>query len=268
MQNIISINLAVPSSVVTIQWLAFARLSVKSLLIPPSTMALLSKCHGGSVLDRRESFFLLGGDCLIQRSTNSLVRSFSDQATCVVPSIVETIGVSAFERQSLGFALFGIDFPDSSRLMRIEKRAFLYAKLVLFTLPQNLEFVGPKAFDECPLRSLTITPGNCPFEMRDGFLVGIPDQRLIRYCGQEHDIIIPNDILILGNYSLADCSRLTSISFAAGSTLKAIEYCVILNTDLPSFEILASVERIDGSAFWWMHYSDDNSGGKQLPLSD
>jgi hypothetical protein len=134
-------------------------------------------------------------------------------------------------------------------LSRIEKKAFFWSTLASLTLPRNVEFVDGRAFDECHLQSLKIAERNRHFEMRGGFLIGIPDQRLVRYFGPDNDIIIPNDILILGKYCLATCSNVTSISFADGSKLNTIEHCAIFDTELSSFEIPASVERIDGSAF-------------------
>jgi hypothetical protein len=85
--------------------------------------------------------------------------------------------------------------------------------------------------------------------MQNDFLVGIPEQRLIRYFGSDNDITIPRDIVILGKYCLSECSSLTSVSFADGSKLKEIEHCAIFGTDLSMFHIPASVERICGSAF-------------------
>jgi hypothetical protein len=147
------------------------------------------------------------------------------------------------------FSVFAIEFRDDSRLIRIDKKAFAWSGLVSLTLPQSLEFVDGRAFDGCHVQSVKIAAGNRHLEMRDGFLVGIIDQRLIRYFGPNHDVKVPNDILILGKYCFFNCSNLTSISFGAGCNLKSIEHCAILNTDLASFEIPASVERISGSAF-------------------
>jgi hypothetical protein len=95
----------------------------------------------------------------------------------------------------------------------------------------------------------SIAAGNGHFQMRGGFLVRIPDQRLLRYFGSDNDIIISNEYLIFGKYCVAGCPNLTSISFADGSRLKEIEHCAIFNTELSSFQIPASVERINGSAF-------------------
>jgi hypothetical protein len=244
---IVSIAFAAPSSVHTIRRLAFGNMSLKSLQIPASVRKIYGSAFRDVLaaafsIDDENPYFYVEGDYLIERSTNRLVHFFSNQPKCPVPSTVHIIGTAAFERNSLGFSVFRIEFPDSSRLMRLEKRAFSWSKLVSLTLPENLEFIDGRAFHECNLQSLKIAAGNRHFEMRADFLVGIPDQRLICYFGPDHDLIIPNDILILGRYSLSSCSTFRSISFADGSQLREIEHCAICDTDLPSFQIPASVE--------------------------
>jgi hypothetical protein len=251
---IISIDFALPSSVVAIRGLAFTGRSLKSIRIPSSVRRIDGSAFRDVMaeafsIDEANPYFRRDQNCLIERSRNTLVHCFSNQPKCVVPSTVEIIGVSVFGRNPVGFSLCQIEFADTSRLMRVEKRAFVRAKLMSLTLPQNVEFVDGRAFNECRLQSLKIAEGNRHFEMRGCFLVGVPDQRLIRYFGLDADIIIPNDILILGKYCLSGFFDLTSLSFADQSKLREIEHCALFDTEVPSLEIPASVKRIDGSAF-------------------
>jgi hypothetical protein len=249
-----SIDFAAPSSVTAIHRYAFADLSIASLRVPPSVRHIHRSAIRGVMaeaiaIDEANPYFYLEGECVIERGTHRLVQCLSRRPQFVVPSTIQIIGAGAFAQSGIGLSITAIHFQENSQLRRIEKCAFQWSGLVSLTLPSDLEFLNGRTFSECDLHSLTIASGNRHFEMRGGFLVKVPQQRLIRYFGRDHDIIIPNDIVSLGEYCLFNCSNLTSISFEAGSHLSEIEHCAILHTDLPTFRIPASVSKIHGSAF-------------------
>jgi hypothetical protein len=142
-----------------------------------------------------------------------------------------------------------IDFPQNSRLTAIKKFAFAASGIVRLTLPAGLESLDGSAFEDSDIHMVNIAPGNPHFEMRGEFLVGVRDQRLVRYFGTDSEVIVPREIAILGACCLSSCKNILSISFAEGSELKEIERDAMRETDLAFFRIPASVEKIHGSAF-------------------
>jgi hypothetical protein len=200
-------------------------------------------------IDAHNPYFRVDQDCLIELGTQKLVHCFNRRPKFAIPSNVEVIGRGAFFELGVGLSVFAVDFPANSRAVRIEAYAFQRSGLVALTLPKDVAFIDARAFDDCHFHSFGIASGNRRFEMRSGFLVQVPEQRIIRYFGPDHDIVVPDDILILGPFCFGNCSNCTSISFGDGSNLNEIEHCAMVATQLLSFRIPALVSKIHGSAF-------------------
>jgi hypothetical protein len=133
-------------------------------------------------------------------------------------------------------------------LLRIEKYAFCFSGLISLTIPTKTEFIDGSAFEDTFIINLAIAPGNRRFEMRDSFLVQIPEQRLARYFGTDIDVVVPADIRVFGRSCFSRCSHLTSIVCGDDSELREIEHRAMFDIDVP-FHIPASVQTINGSAF-------------------
>jgi hypothetical protein len=250
--GVISIDFCDESSVVTIAKAACIGLrSLKFIRIPATVRkihpsALLNLPLAAFDIDKADPCFSLHEDCLIERATNRLIHSFSGQPKLLVPSAIQIIGKYSLWYSDL--PLYTLDFPEDSQLLKIEKMAFASSALVSLTLPAGVEFIDGSAFEGTSIINLEIAPGNRHFVMQDRFLVGVPEQRLIRYFGVEEDVIVPDSIAILGRSCFSRCSHLTSISLSNRSELKEIDHRALMGVDLP-FRIPASVEKINGSAF-------------------
>jgi hypothetical protein len=239
-------------SVTKLRSFAFRLSSLKSFLLPATVRKIAGTAFYDVPLrafsiDDANPYFCMQGDCLIDRSTDKLICVFCPGPRLTVPSRVKIIGDGALRRSDL--PIFTVECPDDSQLLRIEKWAFTAAGVVFLTLPQSIEFICGSAFTECRILKITIAPGNPHFDMRGDFLIQIPEQRLIRYFGAEEDVVVPSNIGILGSFCFAHCSAITSITFAEGSQLKAIEHDALRCLDLFTFRIPPLVERIHGSAF-------------------
>ena len=71
----------------------------------------------------------------------------SVSGTLIIPNNITTIGTSAFQSLGVGSALPpAVGFESGSRLTAIEQQAFEFGTLRDFSLPENLETIGQRAF--------------------------------------------------------------------------------------------------------------------------
>jgi hypothetical protein len=75
----------------------------------------------------------------------SLLRSFGDAYTVVIPPQIEVIGCNAFARSESR----NVQFESGSRLREIEREAFFCAKLKQFAVPSSVEIIGDQCFKFC-----------------------------------------------------------------------------------------------------------------------
>lgn len=133
-------------------------------------------------------------------------------------SALESVGDYAFNGAA---ALTKIEFPGT--LKTIGKRAFLRSALTSVTIPASVESVGEWAFRWCD--KLTAFTMEAPEEGAETHYTSI------------------------GDYAVADCAALESVSFTENLTLLG-EYALSRDVKLTSVSIPASVSGIGSCAFY------------------
>jgi hypothetical protein len=212
--DVISVEFADPRSVHAIERASSAAASLKSFRLPVG----VRRVHGLAFYDvRLEAFsvnadhphFRFDGGLLIERGTDRAVCCSSRRPVRSVPSSVRILGKWPF-----GFCTASrsaVTFSRDSRLASIERFVFASAGVVWLTLPRELESVDGSAFEDSQLHTVAVGAGNAHFEMRDGFLVGVRDRRLVRYFGRESDVVVPREIAVLGPSCFSRCPNIASI---------------------------------------------------------
>jgi hypothetical protein len=145
--------------------------------------------------------------------------------------------------------LSSIAFESDSELTRIESEAFAYSTLTSITIPRNVEFLDVSAFFCTSKISISIDPDNLHFAVRSNFVFDSSLTRLIRYFGQESDVIIPSYVEVLCSSCFSHFHSISSISFEKGSTLARIEYRAFAHSSLCWIDGPGSIRFIAEDAF-------------------
>lgn len=149
-----------------------------------------------------------------------------------IPNSVTSIGESAF---AYCRNLTSITIPTS--VTNIEEWTFgECTSLASITLYPGLKTIGPAAFRNCAISTLTI-PNS----------VEVIDNYAFTNCANLETIIIPNSVLTIGQGAFSDCTKLTNVSIPNSIiTLGGFDGC----TGLTSITIPESVKEITNLAFY------------------
>jgi hypothetical protein len=164
-----------------------------------------------------------------------------------VPESVEIIGAHCFEDCS---NMERIEFEGSSRLKRISELSFAGCNLHSMTIPALTEEIDGSAFVNCPWISIRMAPGNLHFKVEGNFLVTSSGKEIVRYFGQDREIVVDKQVRVVQKSCFEGCAHLHKVSFAVGSKLERICEAALRNCQsLSIIEIPASVTIIEDSSF-------------------
>ena len=184
----------------------------------------------GIVLEEGNSEYYLEGNCLIEKSTKTLITGFNNST---IPSDIKIIGDTAFIGCS---GLTSISLPSS--LTGIGNYAFRDCDgLTSISLPSSLTSIGEWAFYSCDGLTGEINLGECTsltsigrsaFSGCDGLtgelnlgectsLTSIGSNAFER-CSGLTSISLPSSLTSIGIYAFQRCSALESVVFPEGST--------------------------------------------------
>ena len=178
------------------------------------------------------------------------------------PASVKTIGESAF---SNAIELSSVIFAEDSQLEIIGDNAFGATQITSFTIPASVTEISRNAFIYSSLTAITVHENNANFSSQDGILYNKNKTTLIftpeRLSGtitipagvetigqsafENSDITsvgIPASVKNIDYTAFANCTNLTSVTFAPNSQLTTIGVRAFQNsTAITSIEIPASV---------------------------
>jgi hypothetical protein len=212
-------------------------------VIIPSTVVVLGKmsfawcwslesviCESGSRLERiEESAF-----------------SHSGLTSIVIPSSVVVVGKSCW---SLCSSLESLIFESGSRLERIEESVFAWTRLRSMEIPPCVTFIDGSAFLAPSLTSISISPDNTAFRVREGALEDFEGSTIYRYFGTCHSVVVPSSVVVLGRTSFFHCDVLESVIFESDSRLERIEERAFAWSGLKSIAIPSSVVVLGKESF-------------------
>jgi hypothetical protein len=224
--------------------------ALKAIFIPASVRKIDGSCFANSGICsikadssnfRTEHNFLLD-------SMGGLVRYFGSESRVTIPRSVLALRRYCFSSCE---QLRQLLFEPESGLTDLEAWVFdRCTNLELIDLPASLVNVDGTTFADAKIAKISVAPGNPHLRILGDCLVDITRARLICYFGSSSVIVLSRAIEILGNYSLAYCHNLSSLTFEPGSKLIRIERAALVaNPLLQSIVIPASVTSIVGNVF-------------------
>jgi hypothetical protein len=143
-----------------------------------------------------------------------------------------------------------ITFEEPSVLKRIDRRAFMCCKLHSITIPAATQEIDGSAFLNCPLHEVRVSPENHHFRVRGTFLVTHNGSEIVRYFGQDREVLVGKEVKVLGKSCFEGCHHIDGVIFAKGSGLQRIDAAALRGcTSLTAIAIPASVQIIQEASF-------------------
>jgi hypothetical protein len=156
----------------------------------------------------------------------------------LIPSSVFVLGNWSFRECN---SLESVIFESGSRLERIGECAFYKSGLQSIEIPGRVTFIGGFAFARISLTSISVSPDNTRFRLREFFLEDFDGSTIHRYFGSCRSIVIPSSVFVLGKESFRECKSLESVIFESGSRLDRIQEFAFSGSGLKSILIPSSV---------------------------
>jgi hypothetical protein len=238
---------------------AFADCSLKTVILPGTVREIdprafrddiwqLVKFDGPPPILLTGAFLFSADSRILLRNVPRIPRAVVREL--IVPSSVETLGDRCFENCEIP----AITFQNPSMLRKIGERSFARSALTSITIPASTEEIDGSAFVDCPLSEIRIAPGSRTFKIEAQLLMTSDGTAIVKYFGHDLEVIVPNQVEILGNSCFEGCSQVERVLFENGSKLRRIGRSSVSNcTSLASIEIPASVAVIGESAFKGCH---------------
>lgn len=127
-----------------------------------------------------------------------------------IPASVETIGTSAFANTNVA----SINFAEDCKLKDIGVSAFQMSKITKLTIPESVELIREKAFNQCVNLESVIFSDN-------GKLISIGDHAFY-LCEKIESVNIPSSVSFIGDYTFYLCRKLSEVNFAENGVVAAI----------------------------------------------
>jgi hypothetical protein len=195
---------------------AFSWTGLKSIEIPSSVVVLGKHCF-----ERCESLETVAFE---RGSRLELINEFafdgSGLTSIVIPSSIIVLSKWSFAGCK---SLESVTFEADSRLERIEESAFIGSGLISIIIPRSVASISGFAFSTYCLSSISVSPDNRHFRIRESFLEDICGSTIYRYFGSCPSIAIPSYVVALSKGSFTGCKSLESVTFENGSELERID---------------------------------------------
>ena len=208
------INITIPDSVINIGYGAFKSCeSLTTVTIPEGIKSIGSEAFAecsnleSIVVVEENSVYDSRNNCnaIIETATNTLIAGCKNS---VIPNGVTTIGAYIFR----SYAFQNITIPDS--VTNIRESAFLYCNITNITIGNGIKKIGSSAFYQCSINEVRINDlvAWCDIDFVDAYSVPFSSNSKLYLKGElVTDLIIPEGVEKIKNYTFADCSSLTSV---------------------------------------------------------
>ena len=193
----------------------------------------------GIVVEEGNSEYYLEGNCLIEKSTKTLITGFNNST---IPSDIKIIGDNAFYECS---GLTSVDLSGCTSLTRIGDSAFQSCSGLTGELNlggcTSLTSIGEFAFDDCSGLTGELNLGECTSLTSIG-------RSAFEYCSGLTSITLPSSLKAIGNSAFQSCSGLTGeLNLGGCASLTSIggwafQYCSgLTSVDLSGCTNLTSI---------------------------
>jgi hypothetical protein len=126
---------------------------------------------------------------------------------------------------------------------------FSQSGLKSIVIPPSISFIDGSAFVQSSLSSISISPDNQRFRVRDSFLEDVNGSTIYRYFGASASVVIRSSVRVIGKSSFHGCKFLKSVFFDGRSQLRRIEESAFRETGLKSIQIPSSVTSLGNESF-------------------
>jgi hypothetical protein len=221
---------------------AFARIGIKVISIPSDVEVLGIGCFSQCKCLETVNF---AGNSRLSRIDG---RAFfmTGIVSIAIPASVQMIGSMCFSRCP---ALSSITFSENAALAMIGESAFEESGLRTIQLPASLRSVDGGALRG--LADVTVAAGNLAFFLLDYVLLDATRRRAIRGVGRRRALMIPWNVVTLGNSCFAGQTELTTVEFSKSPrcVLEIIEDRAFEGSSIRDIELPASVKFVGPFAF-------------------
>lgn len=232
-------SVSIPNSVTRIGDCAFQECSSLSYISIPNSVEVIGNhafdYAGLTDVNLGNSIKTIGGNAFTGCQFSSLI----------LPEGLLSIGENAFSECSL---MKTITLP--STLVSIGELAFdMCSSLLSITIPKSVTNIGREAFEECQsLTSMKVQSVNEIYDSRNNCnaIIETATNTLIEGC---QSTLIPNSVVVIGDYAFALCSELKSISIP--SSVETIGSSAFMGcSSLKTIKIGENVNSVADHAFY------------------
>lgn len=244
-------DVVVPESITTIHRYAFINWKITSLTLHEGVTTIESSAfyNSGSNIKTAGP---IGSGCDYEFPWTDEIPDYAFQymsglTDVIIPDTVERIGNSAF----FNCALTEITIPD--RVTSVGFSAFKYCgNLTTVTLSDNVTSIGDGAFDDCDnLQAVYAGPLENWLGISFGSATSNPMHRAdVLYLDGEQpvNVVIPDDVTAIGDYTFYDCDGITNVVIPDSVT--SVGACAFYDCDsLLNVDLGDTVSEIGAAAF-------------------
>ncbi|MGJ8652089.1 MAG: leucine-rich repeat protein [Opitutaceae bacterium] len=220
-------NVTLPGTLITIGIDAFYSSALTSIIIPNSVVSI----------------------------DYSAFESCESLATITLSEGLESIGADCFAETGIT----ELTLPES--LISIDSKAFASTALTTISIPANVTYLGPSAFNDCnDLQSIQVAAGNANYASDDGVLLNKSATILHKFPeGKSGSYTTPSTVTAIEDYAFYKTALLTEIILPTG--LETIGTNAFNSSGLSSITIPDSVSALEDNTF----SACPNLVGIQLP---
>jgi hypothetical protein len=235
---------------------AFRGTGLTSIVVPSSAIVL-----------GKQSFYRCKSLESVIFESGSRLERIEESAFCesglksiVIPSSVVVLGKESFYWCK---SLESITFENGSQLERIEDSVFRESGLRSIAIQPCVNFIDGSALVGVHLDSISISPSNERFRLREYCLESSDGSAIFRYfdcalyysttcrrLGSWDPVVIPSSVLALCRSCFCQCQSLASLTFERGSRLERIEESAFACSQLKSIVIPSSVVVLGKASFF------------------
>ena len=193
-------SVAIPDSITTIKYFAFAYCNFPAFTIPKSVINIaegaFSFCRAQNiVVEGGNTTYYVENNCLIERTTKTLL--WGAKKNCTIPADIVSIGKYSFDMTRFEELIL----PKG--LKNIGDEAFSICDIPKIYIPKSVTKIGKNAFyGSYGLTDIEVESGNPVYRSENDCLIERATEKLLLGC---RNSVIPEGIQSIDNYAFYGC---------------------------------------------------------------